>query len=308
MKNNIPQFLLEQPSPSRMRETRGELKVSFLEKGMHHLADIIKSGYIQWETSVMQGMIQRIDARIKILFLLLYIVIVSLKKEILPELYMGCFVFILVLLSRLNVYHFYRKVMVLGFLFGFLIALPSSLNFITGGEMMLPLFHLSKDYSFRGYHIPAEIGITREGFNGVIMLTLRVVNSLSLSFLVLHTTPFTEMIKALKIMKVPDSFLMIITLAYKYIFIFARTVEDMHLAKKSKLVRQINNSEAGKWAAGRIGFIFNRTRLRCEEIFKAMLGRGFSDEIKLTKTRKLDACDMVAGGVLLFIGIFFLWM
>jgi energy-coupling factor transporter transmembrane protein EcfT len=308
MANKIPSFLLDKPASNAFVEGKGKIKMSFIEKGMNQFAGVIKSGYIQWDTVSMDGYFQRIDARIKILFLIFYVVIVSLKKEIIPEIYLGSFVFALVLLSRLNIFSFYKKVFLLGFFFGFLIAAPSALNLIVKGEVIFPVLHLSKDYNFWVYHIPAEIGITREGLNVVAMLTMRVVNSLTISFLVLYTTSFPDIIKALKVMKVPDSFLMIITLSYKYIFIFAKTVEDMYRAKKSKLVRQVDNRDARKWAAGRMGFIFNKTRLRCEEIFKAMLSRGFSEEVKLYESRKLDSHDIVTGGILLIIGVFFLWI
>jgi len=308
MASKIPSFLLDKPASDAFVEDKGKMKISFIEKGMNRFAGVMKSGYIQWDTASMDGYFQRIDARIKILFLIFYVVIVSLKKEIIPEIYLGSFVFALVMLSRLNIFSFYKKVILLGFFFGFLIAAPSALNLITKGEIIFPVLHLSKDYNFWVYHIPAEIGITREGLNVVAMLTIRVVNSLSISFLVLHTTTFPNIIKALKVMKVPDSFLMIITLSYKYIFIFAKTVEDMHRAKKSRLVRQVDNRDARKWVAGRMGFIFNKTRLRCEEIFKAMLSRGFSEEVKLYESRKLDSHDIITGGILLIVGIFLLWI
>ena len=307
MESKIPSFLLDKPASVGFTQGKGRLKTSFLEKGMHHLADVIKSGYIQWETASMNGFFQSVDARIKVVFLLVYVIIVSLKRDVAPQLYIGGFVFILVLISRLNVFSFYKKVILLGFFFGFLIALPSAFNVITKGEVVLSLFHFSKDYQFWIYHIPSEIGVTREGLNVVAMLTLRVANSLSLAFLVLHTTPFPDIIKALKILKVPDGFLMVITLAYKYIFIFAKTVEDMHLAKKSRLARQVNSADARSWVAGRMGFVFKKTRLRCEEIFKAMLGRGFSEDIKLYESRKLGARDFITGGLLLMIGGLFLW-
>jgi len=308
MANRIPRFLLEKQASHAFVESREKIKISFIEKGINQMADVIKSGYLQWETASMDGFFQKIDARIKVLFLLFFVVIVSLEKEIIPEVYLGSFFFALVLISRLNMFDFYKKVFLLGFLFGFLIAIPSAFNVIVKGEIIFPVLHLSNDYHFWVYHIPAEIGITREGLHVVAMLTLRVINSLSVAFLVLNTTTFPDIIKALKVMKVPDSFLMIITLAYKYIFIFAKTVEDMHRAKKSRLASQVSNTDARKWAAGRMGFIFNKTRMRCEEIFKAMLSRGFSEEVKLYEPGKLELRDIITGGILLIAGICFLWI
>ncbi|UCH80035.1 MAG: hypothetical protein JSW20_09820 [Nitrospiraceae bacterium] len=307
MANRIPSFLLDKPDSDIYSEDRGKIKLSFIERGINQVADVIRSGYIQWDTATNDGFFQRLDARIKMIFLLFFAVIVSLKKEIMPEIYLGSFIFVLVLMSRLNIFSFYKKVFFLGFLFGFLIAVPSAFNVIVKGEIIFPVFQLSKDYRFWVYHIPADIGITREGISAVSMLTIRVVNSLSIAFLVLSTTPFPDIIKALKMLKVPDSFLMVITLSYKYIFIFSKTVEDMHRAKKSRLLREVNSAEARKWAAGRMGFIFRKTRLRCDEIFKAMLSRGFSEEVKIYKPRKLKSRDIIAGAILMITGVFFIW-
>lgn len=308
MKNKIPSFLLERPSSVSLDQGKGGLKTPFIEKGIHHVAQVIKTGYIQWETASQDDFFQNIDARIKVLFLLFYVVIVSLKKDILPEVSIGAFVFILAMIARLNIFRLYKRVLFFGFIFGFLVALPSAFNVITKGEIIFPVLHLSKSYSFWIYRIPKDIGFTREGVYGVMMLTSRVMNSLALSFFILYTTPFPEIIKALKVLKVPDGFLMIITLSYKYMFIFAKTVEDMHLAKKSRLAGQISNAEARKWIAGRIAFIFKKTRVRCEEIFKAMFSRGFSDNIKIYEVGKLSIRDWITGVIFFLVGALFLWM
>jgi len=299
---------LAKPASCDYRQGQGKIKTSFLEKGIHHLADIIKTGYVQGETAALDNFFQKIDARIKVLFLLAFVIIVSLKKDILSEFLIGIFVALLVIISRLNLFSFYRRVLFLGFIFGFLISLPSACNVITRGEIILPILQLSKPYSFWIYRIPAEIGITREGMYGVAMLTLRVTNSLALSFFVLYTTTFPDIVKALKILRIADGFLMIITLSYKYIFIFARTVEDMHLAKKSRLAGQVSNAEARRWIAGRIAFIFKKTQLRCEEIFKAMLGRGFSEHVRIYGVGKLQPRDWAVSVVFSLMGVLFLWI
>jgi cobalt/nickel transport system permease protein len=306
MANKIPPFLLARSAPCSIKQGMGKIKVPFLERGIDHLASVIKEGYAQWEFSSQNGFFQKIDARVKVLFLLFFILIVSLKKDVLPETYIWVFVFVLTLFSRLNIKKVYKRVLLLSSLFGFLIALPSAFNVITKGEIILHFIKLSRPYNFWIYHIPADIGITRGGIYGVAMLTMRVMNSLSLSFLVLNTTPFHEIIRALKVLKVPDSFLIIITLCYKYIFILSKTVEDIHLAKKSRIVRELSSTEAREWITGRMAFIFRKTRLRCEEVFKAMIGRGFSDTIKFYGFRKMRMVDWGAATFLFFAGILFL--
>jgi cobalt/nickel transport system permease protein len=308
MTNKIPSFLLEKPSPQASVRSEEAVKIPFIEKGIHHLADVIKTGYLQWETASKDDFLQKIDARVKILFLIFYVVIVSLKREIAAQAIIGVFVFILALTSRLNIIALYKRVLFWGFIFGFLIALPSAFNLITPGAVILPLLQLSNNYHLWVYQIPKEIGITKQGVDGVLMLTSRVMNSLALSLLVSYTTPFTEIVRALRLLKVPDSFLIIITLSYKYMYIFAKTVEDMHLAKKSRLVGHESNAEARRWIAGRFAFLFKKTQLRCEEIFKAMVGRGFSDNISLHGFRKLNLRDWSTGIALSLIGAVLLWI
>jgi cobalt/nickel transport system permease protein len=308
MTNRIPAFLLEKPSPQPSARSKEVLKIPFIEKGIHHLAEVIKTGYLQWETASKHGFLQKIDARVKVLFLLFYVVIVSLKRDLAVQGIIGVFVFVLALISRLNIIAVYKRVLFWGFIFGFLIALPSAFNVITPGEIFLRLLELSKNYHLWVYQIPKEIGITKQGVNGVLMLTSRVMNSLALSLLVSYTTPFTEVIRALRLLKVPDSFLIIVTLSYKYIFIFAKTAEDMHLAKKSRLAGDVSNAEARRWIAGRFAFLFKKTQLRCEEIFKAMVGRGFSDNIRLHGFRKLHLRDWSTGIALCLIGALLLWI
>jgi len=140
------------------------------------------------------------------------------------------------------------------------------------------------------------------------MLTMRVINSLSVSFLVLYTTPFPEIVRALKVLKVPDTFLIIITLCYKYIFLFSKTVEDMYLAKKGRMIREDSNKKAREWIADRLAFIFRKTQLRCEEVFRAMVGRGFSDTIKLYGFRKMKPADWASGAFLFSMGLLFLML
>jgi cobalt ECF transporter T component CbiQ len=308
MKNEIPLFLSKSLSPSPPEAKGRGLRTSFLEKGIRSLAEIIKSSYSHWDSASRNGFFQGIDARIKIFFLIFFVIIVSMKKEIGPEVLIGIFIFFLAWISRLSIFHFYKRILFLAFLFGFLISLPSAFNLVAKGEVILPVFHLPRPYHFWIYQIPVEIGITKEGVNGVAMLTLRVMNSLSLTFLILFTTPFPEIMKALKMMKIPDGLLIIATLSYRTFFLFAKTAEDMHLAKKSRRIRELSQGEARRWVAGRIAFIFGKTRRRSEEIFEAMVSRGFSGSIKIYGLGKLMPKDWLAGLSFLLIGTLLLWL
>lgn len=306
MKSKIPAFLSYKNSGALSHKIGGSAHLSFIDKSIKRIAGIIKTGFIQMETASRDDIFQGLDARVKVLFMVYFLIIISLKKDIRSELLISAFVFILAVISKINMVNYYRNTLLFGFLFGFLIALPSSLNLITGGEIILPLFELERPYSFWIYSIPSSIGITREGISGVIILTLRVVNSVSVSFLVLYTTQFSEIIRAFKIFKAPDAFLMIIIISYKYIFIFAKTVEDVYLAMRSRIAGAVSSKDMQNLVAGRMAFMFRKSRIQCEEVYKAMVSRGFTGEIRLYNFKRFMARDWCAGLVILAAGLIIL--
>src|SRR5208337_1879708 len=133
---------------------------------MRKIARIIKSNYVYWESAGKRGLFQRLDPRLKVIFLIYFIVIISVLRGIYAELAMTVFIFILICLSRLNIFFIYKRIIVFAFFFGFLVALPSVFNVITAGEVILPVATLSGPRQFWIYTIPQEIGITREGCFG----------------------------------------------------------------------------------------------------------------------------------------------
>lgn len=277
--------------------------MSFIDASIQKIAGVVQSDYVRWETASKRGLFQSLDPRIKVLFMIYFIVLVSLMKSVYAELGMALFIMMLIGLSRLNLFHMYKRIIGLAFFFGFLIALPSAFNVITRGEIIIPVASLSASYKFWIYSIPREIGLTREGCHGVALLTLRVMNSVGISLLVIHTTPFFEIIRALKVVKVPDTFLMVIILSYKFIFIFSKTVEEIYLAMKSRLAGPVNSAAIRELVAGRIYFLFKKSQMRYEETCLAMEARGFSGEMTLYSYRTFTVKDAAAGLALAAAGI-----
>jgi len=308
VKISVPDFLLNvTPLPPPLKKG-GKAGLSFIDATLKKFAGVIKTTYEQWDASSRHGFLQMLDARVKVLFLLYFIIIVSIKNSIFPESGIFLFIFIIAIASRLNIIAYLKRVLLLGFIFGFLIALPSSLNIISNGKIILPLIHFAESHDFWIYHIPSQIGLTMEGLQVTATLTLRVINSVALSLLVLNTTRFADVIKAFKVFRVPDAFLLIITLSYQYIFIFAKTVEEIYLSMKSRLITQIGSNEARQIISGRITFIFRKTRIQCEEVYRAMTCRGFTDKIRLYHFRSLNVIDYASGFFFLSTGLFFLWI
>ena len=269
---------------------------------MRQLAEFLRESHLQWEMTQRPGLLQSLDARVKVLFLLVFVVIASIKKTLLPELAISGLVLLLALASRLDLGYFYKRILFFGCCFGFLFGLPACLNLITPGRMVLPLFNFAQPHQWWIYHLPAEVGITHEGLRSLALLSARVTTSISLSLLVAFTTPFPAFIGALRGLRVPGPFLLVMTLSYQYLYVFLRTLEDLYLAQKSRTV-EVNPAQGRAWVAGRMAFLFKKSQHRYGEIFKAMLARGFSGELVFSVPGKLRRRDWLWGLSLLGTGL-----
>jgi cobalt ECF transporter T component CbiQ len=308
MATGIPSFLIQRTETAPTGGRAVKVRLLIVAKGAEHAAELLRAVFLQMEISSARGMLQAVDARVKVVFLLLFVVVVSVKRAILPELAIMVFLLCLAIVSRLQLLVHYRKIVILTFIFGVLLGLPSAFNVVTPGEIVVTVWRFDAGYAVGPWTLPDTIGLTDEGLRRITILSLRVMNSLSITFLVFATTPFMEIIRALKMLRVPDVFLLTITLAYKYIFLFTATVHDMHLAKMSRLTGPERDSVTRSWAAGRIAFLFRKSQQRCDEVFRAMTARGMSGDMKLHPLPPWKGKDRLAGGGMILVAALFLWM
>jgi cobalt ECF transporter T component CbiQ len=280
----------------------------FVDGALHRIGSVIAATYVQWESASRKGLLQAVDGRVKLVCMLFLVVVATLANKLAPAVLLSVLLFLLALLSRLDLRSFYRRVGLLAFFFGFLVGLPAALNVVTEGRMLFTLVTFRQPPSFLLFSFPQTIGITAEGVRVVARLTLRVMNCLSVSFLVLYTTPLPQIIRSLKVFRVPDTLLVVLVLTYKYVFIFSTTLEDMYFAIKSRLAGPLKVQQTGNWTASRIVLLFRRTQRRCEDLFSAMVSRGLTGDIVLPASRSLKAADLFAGLCLLALGGLVLWI
>jgi energy-coupling factor transporter transmembrane protein EcfT len=207
------------------------------------------------------------------------------------------------MVARLRVFQVYKKILFLAFVFGFLVVLPASLNIFTPGEIVYNLISFNRPYQFWIYSIPQNIGFTENGFEVVSRVFLRVLNSVSLSMLIIYTTSFPAFVKSFKIIGVPDTFLMIISLAYKYIFILSRTIEETYFALRSRLSGNINVNSIRNLISGRIFFIFKRSAIIYEKTYQAMVSRAYQGGVTIYSPAHFSYADLLALLIIVVFGM-----
>lgn len=308
MGNKIPQYLLLPLEDQYDLARPKKVKLPFLDKTLMNSAKAAKSIYVHGETATNENLIQKINPNIKLISLVYFVVIISLVNSLFAQIIATVFIFSLFIIARLIVFNAYKKIFFLAFIFGFLVILPASLNLITPGKIIFKLITLNKPLHFWIYNIPQNIGFTENGIQVVSLVFLRVLNSVSFAMLIVYTTSFPTFIKSIKILGVPDTFLMIISLAYKYIFILSRTIEETYLALKSRLTGNIKNRNIRNLIGGRIFFIFKRSVIIYENTYFAMVSRGYQGKVILHSQKKITAIDFVALFTIIVSGICILFL
>jgi cobalt/nickel transport system permease protein len=303
MENKIPSYLFSSDSIQQQWHRTKKAKLSFLDKTIRNSACAVKSIYIQSENAEKKNFIHKINPHIKLVSLLFMVVIISIANNVIAQLIITGFIFLLYILSGLNIFSVYKKILFLTFIFGFLLVIPASLNVITPGKIIFNLITFDKASQFWIYHIPQNIGLTEEGLHIVSLVFLRVMNSISFALLIVFTTSFSGLIKSFKLFCIPDTFLMIIMLAYKYIFILSKTIEETYLALKSRLIGNIKNKSIRKLISGRVFFIFKRSRTNYENTYSAMASRGYTGKIYLHTKRHIVLSDIFALFIVVAFGI-----
>ena len=303
MENKIPSYLLQTVHDQIELGKAKRAKLSFLDKTLISSASAVKAIYLQAENATKKNLIHTIHPHIKLISLIYLAIMISVVSNLDAQILTTAFIFLLYIIAKLKISQVYRKIFFLVFIFGFIVVLPASLNVITPGKIIFNLITFNKPSHFWIYNIPQNIGFTVDGFQVVSLIFLRVLNSVSFAMLIVYTTSFPSFIKSFKIIGVPDTFLMIISLAYKFIFILSRTIEETYFALKSRLLGNIKNSNIRKLIGGRVFFIFKRSMIIYESTYYAMVSRGYQGKVILHSQKHYTYKDFVALAIIVAIGI-----
>ena len=274
-----------------------------IDQGIRRFSSLVVSLCREEQTVSARGLLQLLDARVKILFLALFVIIVSLKQDIFGEAVIALGLLVLAVSSRIPLGRFYSRIAGFAFFFGFLIAVPATLNLIVPGDVVLPLVTLERAHDFWVYHIPREIGLTAQGIHAAAMLCLRVMNSLTISLLVLYTTPVAQIVGALKVFPDPGGLC-----AHHNPFgkihcrLFPEYRRDVSGAEGAAQRRRKRGQAARMWIAGRIVYLFRRTERRYEQIYRAMTARGYTHDYRPPPFAVFAAADCLAIAAMVIAG------
>lgn len=271
----------------------GTGKKDFLEKTFKGIFSFFREAILSEEYAREKGLLQSIDPRVKIATMALFLVVVTLVQQI--PLLIGLYLLTLVLVSfsKIKIRLIIARVWFFIPLFTGVIALPAIFNVFVPGEALFILKKFQGPISLGPIHFPKEIAITRQGITTATIFVMRVATSVSIVVLLTLTTRWLSLLKALRIFKVPQAFLFIMGMTYRYIHLLLRYVEDTHLARKSRTIKKSGARAGQRFVASRVGGVLKRSLDMAEKVYMAMLSRGFTGSVKTIEEFQMKKTDYV---------------
>ncbi len=166
---------------------------------------------------------------------------------------------------------------------------------------------------------PWTLTLTQPGLERFISIALKSWISVQAAILLATTTPFPDLMVAMRAVRVPRLLVAIFGLMWRYLFVLADEALRLMRARQARsgatdrpgLKTGGSMAWRGRVAGGMAGSLFLRAFERSDRIYMAMLSRGYDGEVRsvpLPALKRQDWLILSAGLglflVLLFIAIF----
>ena len=257
-------------------------KNNFIERSIRGTLLFFKESVLSEEYASCPAFLQSLDPRVKVATFLLLCLIVLITRNVYSLIFLYLFCLLFASISRINLGFFLKRTWVFIPLFSLFIAIPALFSFISPGEAL-------SSFKFLGF----KLVITRPGLAGALLFVSRVITSVSLIILLGLTTRHSALLKVLRTFKVPQVFVMVLGMSYRYIYLFVEIVEDTYKGIKSRVGEIMPYRQGQSIVAWNIATLWQRSFKLNEDVYSAMLSRGYRGEPVLSDEFKTSFKDWV---------------
>lgn len=255
---------------------------SFLERNLQRFAALLQETIFAEETAQKKGWLQHVDARVKCAGLLLLLAASTVARNVAVLLCVYAFSVIVAAGSRVFSASFLRRVWLFMPLYTLLVASPAL--FLTAGDP-------AGNMPLTGWTM------TRQGIHAVTFLVLRVAVSISLMLVMVLTTSWPRLLKALRSLGCPKIFVLLLLMTYRYIYVLLNTTNALFLSRKSRRVGPETWQNSKQWLGGLLGTLLQKSYHLSQEVYLAMMARGFRGEPVLLEDFHLRQTDYLWAAV-----------
>ena len=257
----------------------GKRRGNFIQRTIDALSETLERSLYAEHLSEQRGVLQRVDPRVKFVGMLGLIVTAAAARHVWVVVMVAIFALILAFISRIPIIKSFGPIWIGMFIFSGMIGFPAI--FITPGPTLATVPWLNWS-------------ISAFGLQSAIFLLLRSEVSITLSFLLIMTTPWMHVLKSMRVIGIPTLVVVILGMTYRYIFLMLQSASDMFEARQSRMIGKLPDKEARRLAAATVGVLLSKSFQLGNDVFLAMQSRGYRGEVYTLDEFALTRTDYIA--------------
>jgi len=257
-------------------------KGDFVEKTIAGAGRVLRTAMFSSDLAQEDGLLQRADPRVKVVSAVILLVVAAMTRHVSVLIGMYGSTLGLASASRVPVRGLVKRVWYFVPLFTAAVALPAALSLVTPGHVVVPL----------GTWFGTPVGLTAQGLTAAALIVMRVATSISLVVLVTITTPWPRLLAALRALFVPRAFVLVLGLAYRYLFHLLTSITEMYEARKARAPRDRDVARGRAFVAATAGAAFGKAHALSEDVYLAMVARGYRGQVTATDRCRIGRSDL----------------
>ncbi len=232
---------------------------NFVEHTLTDINNTLEQSLFAEKISRQHGLLQLFDPRLKAISTFLILIAIAAAQVYWWIAGLLILSLLLAAFSKIPPGQFIRRILLLVLVFAGLLALPAL--FLTPGPSL--------------WLLPCGWKITITGAQSALFLLLRVSTSISWASLLILTTPWNDLLKALGKLHLPDEIVLILSMTYRYIHMLLHESVEMFLSRKSRLLKKLPPKKEHELLGATSGVLLERSLKVSEEVYLAMQSRGY---------------------------------
>jgi len=250
------------------------MRRGFIERTLSSLLATSQYAATAEQMALAGGVLQRVDPRVKVagIFGLVFAVAASRELRVIGSVFI--LAVMLALFSRIRMGRLATWVWTPVLFFTGTIALPAV--FLTPGRPIAAL---------------GPLLVTLQGLRSAAFLLSRAETAATLSALLVLTTPWPWVLKALRTFRCPMVLVAILGMTYRYIFVILQTAFEMLESRKSRTVGVFAPAERRRLAASAVGVLLSKSLQLSGDVHLAMQSRGFRGEVHVMQDFRAELSD-----------------
>ena len=235
-----------------------------VERSLASFVNALEHTFYAEELAKKNGVLQKLDPRVKIAAILPLIVIAALARRLWVIAVLFAIAVGVAMLSNVPLGTMAKRVWLGVFTFTGLISLPAL--FLTPGQAI--------------YTLPL-LGwiVTAQGLRAATYLIMRAETAATFSVLLVLCSPWSNLLKAFRVLRLPIVLVVMLGMTYRYIFLLLRNAHDMFTSRKSRMVGRLDGREQRRAATASAGVLISKTLQLSGDVYSAMRSRGFQGEV-----------------------------